>query len=225
MAPLLAVGGASFVTCDSFGVWLELASDLMAGANTGFFPTFFWGPVAVNKFISVDASATFFVVAGPGLSAEALLVLRMPYPRTRTNSSTPITARAMRQDDHPARRSRHSHPRTTRAIVALASVALEIIALTSVLLAIIALAFIALAIIDTSTESWFGGSAGRDGKGAGGKIRRAPSSASGLGSSFESRKISAAEETVSGASCGASAGNSAGSALCSALKLTGGSGK
>src|SRR6266404_3047216 len=149
MAPLAAVGAAAFVTCDWFGVWLELLSDLVAGGDTGFFSAFFWRPVAFNKFISVDASATFFVVAGPGFSAEALLVLRMPYPRTKTNSSTPITVRAMRQDDHPARRSRHSHPRTMRAIVVLASVALEIIALTSVLLAIIALAFIALAIFIT----------------------------------------------------------------------------
>src|SRR6266404_2000731 len=235
MAPLPAVGAAAFVTCDSFGVWLELASDLMAVGDTGFFPAFFWGPVAFNKFISVDASATFFVVAGPELCAEALLVLRMPYPRTKTNSSTPITGRAMRQDDHPAERLRHSHSRSVRAIVSLAivslaiisfaSVALAIVSLASVALVIIALAFIALAIIETSTASWFGGSAGRDGNGSGGKIRRAPSSASGLGASFESCRILAAGETVAGASCGASAGSSTCLALWSALKLTGGSGK
>src|SRR6266403_2903827 len=148
MAPLPAVGAAAFVTCDSFGVWLELASDLMAGGNTGFFPAFFGGLVAFNKFISVDASATFFVVAGPELCAEALLDRRMPYPRTKINSSAPTTVRAMRQDDHPAERLRHSHSRSVRAIVSLA-----IVSLASVALVIIALAFIALAIIETSTES------------------------------------------------------------------------
>src|SRR6266403_5666042 len=112
MAPLPAVGAAAFVTCDSFGVWLELASDLMAGGNTGFFPAFFGGLVAFNKFISVDASATFFVVAGPELCAEALLDRRMPYPRTKINSTAmTTTVRAMRPDDHPARISRHSHSR------------------------------------------------------------------------------------------------------------------
>src|SRR6266404_5551937 len=216
-----AFGAASFVTCDSFGVWLELASDLMAGGDAGFFPAFFGGPVAFNKFISVDASATFFVVAGPELCAEALLVRRMPYPRTKINSSAPTTVRAMRKDDHPARRSRHSHPRTTRAIVALASVALEIIALTSVLLAIIALEIIALAIIETSTESWFGGSAGSDGNRSGGKISRAPSSGSGLGASFESCRILAAGETGLGAGCGAAAGSSTSPVPCPALMLTG----
>src|SRR5438270_2911887 len=101
MAPLPAVGTAAVVTCHSFGVWLELASDLMAGGNTGFFPAFFWGPVAFNKFISVDASATFFVFAGPGLSAEALLVMSMPYPRTKTNSITSLTVKAIRHVHNP----------------------------------------------------------------------------------------------------------------------------
>src|SRR6266446_6611519 len=161
MAPLAAVGAAALVTCDSFGVWLELASELMAGGNTGFFPAFFWGPVAFNEFISLDAAPEF-------CAAEALPVRRMPNPRTRASSTAMTAVRAMRRDDHPARISRHSHSRTVRAIASLAiaslatsswvitrlaSVALAIISLASVALVIIALAFIALAIIETSTES------------------------------------------------------------------------
>src|SRR5437660_2480444 len=150
MAPLLAVGAAASVTCDSFGVWLELASDLMAGGDTGFFPAFFGGLVAFNKFISVDGAPEF-------CAAEALPVRRMPNPRTRASSTAMTTVRAMRRDDHPARISRHSHSRTVRAIASLAIASLATsswaitslasVSLASVVLAIVVLAIVSLAII------------------------------------------------------------------------------
>src|ERR1039457_1872169 len=209
-----AVAAPAFTTGDFSGAWLEFPSDLMAGAAGGgtgtakTCPGSFWGSLSgiapLDKPTSVDAGAMFSVGAVAEPCAEALPVRRMPNPRTRASSTTLAKIRAARQ--------RHPVGRSGGCGFSLGS--------TGVVSTGVGATGVGRAMVVASTAQALGGSAGTDGNGSGGEIKRAPSSRSSSGAG----KTSAAGETALGAGCGASSGNSTASTFGPVLTMTGSSG-